>query len=183
MSIGCFAIGSLIFARIYLLMGGRRRGTLMASFAFQAVCVMIAAAVIQGRVLDGTYPSPKKAGEIDFHELIPIALLSFQAAGQIVSSRSLGVNELPTVVITSMVCDLMSDPLLFGNQRNDKRNRRAIAFVLTLVGAIAGGGISDASGSVQASLWLVCGIKFCLAVTWMFWVKKEDKPKPAEPKA
>lgn len=133
---------------------------------------MLAAAIIQGGVVDGAEPSHRMPGTVDFKELVIIALLSFQAAGQIVASRSLQVGEIPTVVVTSMLCDLMSDPALFAWAKNDKRNRRFIAFVLTLVGAICGGWISKASHEVQPSLWMVAGIKLVLAAGWLFWTEK-----------
>ncbi|KAF1733348.1 hypothetical protein CRV24_007248 [Beauveria bassiana] len=123
-------------------------------------------------VIDGSYPSHRAPGSVDFKEIAVIALLSFQAAGQIVSSRTLSVGEIPTVVVTSMLCDLMSDPALLAWAKNDKRNRRFVAFVLTLVGAICGGWISKASGAVQPSLWTVAGIKLVLAISWLFWTEK-----------
>lgn len=131
--------------------------------------VALAAAIIQGGVIDGSYPSHKAPGSVDFKELVPVALLSFQAAGQIVSSRNLGVGEIPTVVVTSMLCDLMSDPKLITWSKNDKRNRRFMAFVLTLVGAICGGWISKGAKAVQPSLWTVAGLKLILAIGWLFW--------------
>lgn len=153
----------------------------MFSFFLQAALVAIAAGIVQGGILDGTYPSHRPAGSVDYNEFIPIALLSFQAAGQIVSSRALSVGEVPTVVITSMVCDLMSDPKLFHTDRNDKRDRRAIAFVLTLTGAIAGGWISKASAAVQPSLWTVVGLKVVLVAGFALWKSKQPAP-PAEKK-
>lgn len=33
----------------------------------------------------------------------------FQSAGQIMASRALGFSEIPTVVITSLLCDLVLD--------------------------------------------------------------------------
>lgn len=174
-SIGFFIIGSFCFARFGQLLGGKRRGVQALSFFGQSILVMLAAAIIQGRVIDGSYPSHRPAGTVDFKELVIIALLSFQAAGQIVASRSLQVGEIPTVVVTSMLCDLMSDPALLAWAKNDKRNRRFIAFVLTLVGAICGGWISKASGAVQPSLWTVAGIKLVLAIGWLFWPVKAQK--------
>ncbi|TQV90730.1 hypothetical protein V2A60_006938 [Cordyceps javanica] len=171
-SIGFFIIGSFCFARFAMLLGGKRRGVLSLSFLGQAILVMLAAALIQGGVIDGSYPSHRAPGSVDFKEIAVIALLSFQAAGQIVSSRSLSVGEIPTVVVTSMLCDLMSDPALLAWAKNDKRNRRFMAFVLTLVGAICGGWISKASGAVQPSLWTVAGIKLVLAISWLFWKEK-----------
>ncbi|KAH8647669.1 hypothetical protein BX600DRAFT_518098 [Xylariales sp. PMI_506] len=159
-SIGCFAIGCFVFARIHKMIGGARlRCTLITSFFLQTVCVMLAAALIQSNIIDGTYPSPRPASDIDFKELAAVALLSAQAGGQIVNSRGLGVSEVPTVVITSLICDLVMDESLFvGFQQNPKRNRRAIAFVLTLLGAICGGWISKATRAVQPSLWIVSAL-------------------------
>lgn len=144
------------------------------SFLLQSILVIAAASIVQGGVVDGSYPSKRPPTEVDFKELIIIALLSFQAAGQIVSSRTLKVGEVPTVVVTSMLCDLMSDPALFSLARNDKRNRRFVAFVLTLVGAICGGWISKAAGAVDPSLWTVAGIKFAIACGWLFWKAEPD---------
>ncbi|KAJ3498342.1 hypothetical protein NLG97_g1211 [Lecanicillium saksenae] len=171
-SIGFFIIGSFCFARFAMLLGGKRRGVLSLSFLGQAILVMLAAAIIQGGVIDGSYPSHRAPGTVDFKELVIIALLSFQAAGQIVSSRSLQVGEIPTVVVTSMLCDLMMDPALLAFAKNDKRNRRFFAFVLTLVGAICGGWISKASKAVQPSLWTVAGLKLLLSIGWLFWQEK-----------
>ncbi|KAH6660869.1 DUF1275 domain protein [Truncatella angustata] len=170
-SIGCFTIGCLIFARLHKLIGGARlRRTVTLSFLLQTVCVIVAAAIIQGGVIDGSYPSQRDPNDVNFTELAAVALLSFQAAGQIVNSRGLGVSEVPTVVITSLLCDLISDEqLLAGLSRNAKRNRRAIAFVLTLVGAICGGWISKATGAVQPCLWLVAAIKAAITIGWLGW--------------
>ncbi|PFH59816.1 hypothetical protein XA68_11864 [Ophiocordyceps unilateralis] len=172
-SIVFFVLGSFTFARLYQLLGGKRRGTLTFSFLSQACVVIVAAAIVQGGVVDGRYPSTRPPSHVDFKELIIIALLSFQAAGQIVSSRSLQVGEIPTVVVTSMLCDLVSDQALFSSARNEKRTRRFWAFVLTLVGAICGGWISKAVHAVHPSLWTVAGIKLLIAFGWAFW-----KPAP-----
>lgn len=111
-------------------------------------------------------------------ELAPIALLSFQAAGQIVASRILGVNEVPTVVITSLLADLFSDPNLTARpvlKANPKRNNRIAGFILTLIASIAGGWILKGTGQVQPVLWLVFGIKFMISLVWLVW--KENNAK------
>lgn len=148
----------------------------MLSFAVQALLVSAGAAMIQAGVVDGTVrPRGPLRTDANLKELAIIALLSFQAAGQIVSSRSLSVGEVPTVVITSLVCDLVSDPALFaGLTANEKRNRRLVAFVLTLVGAICGGCIAKASGVVELSCWIVAGIKLAIAVGCLFWPAAEE---------
>lgn len=161
---GCFA-----FARGHRLIGGARlRRSLLASFFLQTLCVATAAAIIQGGIIDGAIPSQRDPFDVDFTELAAVALLSFQAAGQLVNSRGLGITEVPTAVITILLCDLVSDEqLLAGITSNGKRNRRAIAFVLTLIGAICGGWISKATGAVQPSLWLVAAMKAAITLGWL----------------
>lgn len=169
-SIGCFAAGSVAFARAHRLAGGGRlRRTVALSFLTQTVLVAVAAAVVQAGVVDGTYPSAATTpagGRPDFTNLAMVALLSFQAAGQIVNSRGLGVGEVPTVVITSLLCDLLGDPALLA-RANPKRDRRAAAFVLTLAGAVAGGWLSKAIGAVQPALWLAAAVKAAITVFFL----------------
>ncbi|KAB8297788.1 hypothetical protein EYC80_001587 [Monilinia laxa] len=146
-SIGFFCIGSFTFSRCHRFFGPLQRSTLIASFLLQSCCILVAAALVQGGAIEGTVPAGL---ENYWNQIAPIALLSFQSAGQIVSSRVLGVGEVPTIVITSLLCDLLSDPLLFSPAtQNSKRNRRATAFVLTLVGAIVGGWVSKITKSEQ----------------------------------
>ncbi|KAI0971349.1 DUF1275 domain protein [Xylaria arbuscula] len=174
-SIGSFIIGCVTFSRFHALVGrGRQRRTVFVSFLAQTILVSLAAGIIQGGLIDGRYPSQRNPKDVDFAELAPIALLSFQAAGQIVNSRGLGVAEVPTVVITTLLCDLVSDPNIFAPlAKNPKRNKRAVAFTLTLVGAIAGGFISKATGFVQPSLWLVAAIKLTITIFWAFCGKEK----------
>lgn len=172
-SIGCFVLGSLAFSRLSLLLGPTRRGALTASFLLQTCLVVVAAAIVQGGAVNGTVPQPSTTDVVRWSELAPIALLSFQSAAQIVSSRALGLGEVPTVVVTSLLCDLMSDSrLLAPLTGNVKRNRRAAAFALTLVGAIAGGWISKATRGVEYALWVVAGIKLGITVAWALWREK-----------
>ncbi|KAI1755195.1 DUF1275 domain protein [Xylaria castorea] len=174
-SIGSFVVGCVCFSRFHALVGrGRQRRTVFISFLAQTIFVALAAGIIQGGLIDGRYPSRRDPADVDFAELAPIALLSFQAAGQIVNSRGLGVAEVPTVVITTLLCDLVSDPNIFAPfTKNPKRNKRAVAFTLTLVGAIAGGFISKATGQVQNSLWLVAALKLSITIFWFFCGKEK----------
>lgn len=169
-AIGCFIIGSLLFARMHRVLGARRRGSLILSFSIQAGMIILTAGLIQGRVVSGALVGGGNdpEGIPPWNEEVPIVLLSLQSAGQIVASRTLGFNEIPTVVITSLLCDLMSDPKLF-LLRNKKRDRRIIAFVLTLVGAIGGGWITKSTQQIAPVLWMSAGIKLALAGAWGFW--------------
>ncbi|KAJ5413757.1 hypothetical protein N7509_000384 [Penicillium cosmopolitanum] len=170
-SIVCFVIGCFLFARLNRIIGARRRGSLMLSFLIQACIIIITAALVQGRVVSSALDDDLSQSITRWDQEVPIVLLSLQSAGQIVASRALGFNEIPTVVITSLLCDLMSDPKLF-LLRNDKRDRRIIAFVLTLAGAIVGGWVTKATGNIAPILWLAAGIKFLVAGSWGMWKTK-----------
>lgn len=170
-AIGCFIIGSFFFSRLNFVLGPKKRVTLILSFLIQSILTIITAGLIQGNAIDGRISNPAarhSSTGAPWNQEVPIVLLSIQSAGQIVASRVLGYNEVPTVVITSLLCDLMADPKLF-LLKNKKRDRRVVAFLLTLIGAIAGGWISKAADSVSPGLWIVGGIKFCIAVAWFFW--------------
>lgn len=171
-SIGCFATGAFFFSRLHKRLGPKptQRGTLAASFLIQSVCICVAAALIQTGFVGSRNHSG--TGDSDWTEMAPIAFLSFQAAGQIVASRVLGVNELPTVVITSLLCDLMSDPKLLAwpiFSGNRKRTNRVVGFILTLVGSIIGGWMLKGTGIVTPVLWLVFAIKFVICLGWILW--------------
>jgi uncharacterized membrane protein YoaK (UPF0700 family) len=169
-SIIAYCVGAVFFSRLntIILPPASRRITLMASFAVQAACILVSAAIVQAGVI-GTEIDTSK---VEWDDLAPIALLSFQAAGQIVASRALGINEVPTVVITSLLCDLFSDPKLL-SLKNIKRNRRVAGFLLVLIGAIAGGWIYKATHMVQGALWVAGGLKVGIVFAWAFWTRVE----------
>lgn len=167
-AIVCFCLGCLSFSRFSRYMGPKKRGTLVSSFLFQTVIVLVTAAVIQGGVVDGSLNTITR--DINWWELLPIAMLSFQAAGQIVESRALGIPEISTVVVTSMLHDLLTDPkLLAPLGANVKRNRRVGAFACVLVGAVAGGFIAESTRRAQVPLWIAGALKLILACAWIIW--------------
>lgn len=140
------------------------------SFIFQATPRPVAALFVVSGVV------PANAGTQiprTFIVLLPLSLLSFQSAGQIVISRMLAYNELPTVVLTSTYCDLMFDPLLFTAplRQNSKRNRRFVSSVALLLGAVVSGFLTK-GGDVANPLWIAGAIKVALAVVWLFWCGK-----------
>ena len=106
-------------------------------------------------------------------ELIPLAFLAFQSGGQIVTSRLLGFNEVPTTVLTSVYCDLASD-VKFWETGNVKRNRRLAAVVGILIGGIVGGWITRSQAGLATNLWLAAAIKLGIAVAWGLWKPKDD---------
>lgn len=151
----------------------RRRSTLMTSFLLQTIIIVTAAALIHGDGIEGTIASISP--DIDWLQAVPIALLSFQSAGQIVASRALSLSEIPSVVVTSLLCDLVSDPQLWaGLPSNVPRNRRLLAFIGILIGAVAGGWLTTETGEIQWALWLAGVLKFMVVLAWAVWPKKTD---------
>lgn len=110
--------------------------------------------------------------------LAPLALMAFQFGGQIVTSRVLGFNEVPTNVLTSLYCDLLSDPLLWAPLGgNVKRNRRVVAVLLMLVGAIIGAWLQRSGAGMPAALWIAGAVKMVIAGAWLGWKAKPVVPK------
>jgi hypothetical protein len=171
-SIIFFISGCFFFAKTRL-MRPKARGTLGTSFFLQSSCVIIAAAVVQSHVVP--QPIGVTTPESNFKELIPLGLLAFQSGGQMATSRLLGFNEIPTTVLTSVYCDLSSDPGIL-NKSNVKRNRRAGAVLCILVGGIAGGWISRSPAGMSTSLWIAAAVKMAIALSWSLWT-----PAPALP--
>lgn len=90
-----------------------------------------------------------------------------------VGSRTLSLSEIPTVVVTSVLCDFASDPEIASPlRRNVKRNRRVLAFTGILAGAVMGGWISKVTGGMQTVLWVAGGIKILVMCSWMLWPEK-----------
>lgn len=169
-SIVAFFTGSFIFANITRYFNARARGTLICSFLVQSILIIIAVALIEADLIPHTPADASLTSGPLFLELIPIALVAFQSAGSITSSRALGYNEIPAVVLTSVYFDTASDPKLAARPTaNLKRNRRVGGVVFLLVGAIVGGWLSKSSGGMQSALWMAAGLKFCIAVAWWFW--------------
>ena len=172
-SIVCFCLGCFCFSNFSRYAGPLRRSTITASFLLQTIIVFISAAIVQSGFVDGTLDTIPS--NVLWPSEIPIALLSFQASGQIIGSRVLNVAEIPSVVLTSMLCDLSSDAkLLVPLKDNIKRNRRLLAFTCILIGAVAGGFMSEGTGKMQIVLWIVGGMKILVTLAWIFWPKSKS---------
>ena len=132
--------------------------------------IILVAALIQVDIIDGTIEAVNVG--IRWREEIAIALLSFQAAGQVVGSRDLSLHEIPTVVVTTVLIDFAMDPKLLSPWKaNAVRNRRILAFIGMLVGALVGGRIAKSTGGIETSLWISGGIKLVITGCWLFWPK------------
>jgi hypothetical protein len=189
-SIAAFWVGCFAFSKSRHF-HPQRKATLSISFFVQAVFIFIAAALAQGRVvadfaLSSLPSSASHEEELKPSEnpnvLAPLALLAFQFGGQIVSSRILGFNEVPTNVLTSVYCDLLSDPnLLAPLGKNPKRNRRSAAVILLVLGGVVGGWLQRSKAGMSSVLWIAGGIKFIIALTWMGWQSKPRESQKEKP--
>lgn len=175
-SIGVYLVGSLCFSRVCRAAGPLRRITLSSSFLIQASLVFIAAALEQTGVVPSSPDGNGANAPIDWRQLLPVSLLAFQASGQVVTSRLLGMNDLPTVVLTTLYCDLMADKKLF-DKINGLRNKRVAAAVALCIGAIIGGWMSKLTG-MGSGLWLCGAVKLTIALVWILW-KEESKWREA----
>jgi Protein of unknown function (DUF1275) len=115
LAIVCFMLGAFCFSTFHRKVGPTHKGTLVSSFLFQAivtltVAILVTTKVVSNHISDWKADHPEArvwiltmARAISWNDLAPISLLSFQAAGQIVTSRVLRHNDLPTAVVTSML--------------------------------------------------------------------------------
>lgn len=157
------------------------------SFFVQSACILISAALAQSAAVPafaltrmGTEASEAARLGLETSELTlaPLALMAFQFGGQIVTSRVLGFNEVPTNVLTSLYCDLLSDPMLWAPLGgNVKRNRRVVAVLLMLVGAIIGAWLQRSGAGMPAALWIAGAVKMVIAGAWLGWKAKPVVPK------
>ncbi|KAH6971141.1 hypothetical protein BKA56DRAFT_558529 [Ilyonectria sp. MPI-CAGE-AT-0026] len=152
----------------------RRKITLSICFLLQAILIFIAAlySLLESnshQQATEEQASERKAVGLGL-DLVVVALLAFQSSGQIVLSRVLGFNEIPTNVVTSLYCDLLSDHNLFAPlTANVKRNRRVVAVVLLLVGGISGGWLQRRQAGIAGCLWIAGFIKLGIAFGWLGW--------------
>lgn len=186
----CFALGALFFSTFHRVFGPQRRWVLVFSFSLQALFVGIVAIIATTNAVPNHPPSVVTSNENGYltfrlpsefpaSDFGPIALLAFQSAGQIVASRVLKYNAMPTVVLTSLYCDLMSDAQLFTAPlpQNADRNRRFLSAVILLVGAISGSYLTRSDAGFMGGLWIGCFLKVCMASAWLFWKEKEPTTK------
>lgn len=162
MSICCFCFGSFCFAGFTRMFGPKRRWVLCLSFAIQLSLIITSAIIIT------TYDS--EGDELDWHIMVPLALVAFQAAGQAMASRALHYNSLTSVVLTSIYCDLFADPrLLAGITQHKERNRRALAPLLLLAGAVIGGVWSRTAFGMAGAVWTAAALKAVLLIAYLVW--------------
>ena len=151
--------GSFVTGQIYTAVGATRRLTLILSFLIQTFCIVIAAILVH----TGAVPQSPPDSKLIF---VAIPFLAVQSGAQIVTAKSLGFNELPTTVLTSVYNDLASDTKLLAWD-NPKRDRRAASVIMLLLGGIVAGWLSRQENGLALVLWLGAVIKLVLALVWL----------------
>ncbi|QDS71856.1 hypothetical protein FKW77_009993 [Venturia effusa] len=190
-----FLFGALFFSTLHRTNTPRKRWVLILSFSIQVTLVIASAALIHsGNARDD---SPKKpVRTLPDHprverglsvrdgvgveslwakrypwDLLPIGLLSFQAAGKVVASRVLQHTQLPTVVISVLYTDLVSDPSFFsgGLFGNTPRNRRIGGAVCYFAGAVLGGVFASSRYGFAGALWVAALVNGGIILGWFVW--------------
>ncbi|KAJ5502784.1 hypothetical protein N7463_005658 [Penicillium fimorum] len=169
-----FLASNILFIRMHRLLSPRRRSTMILSFGIQTIALLVTAILIQRGIIT---PKPEDpTAPMEWMQALPISFLAFQAGGQICASRILALDEIPTVVVTAMLCDLLVDPKLTA-KFNPKRNRRIGAFLALFLGAMTAGGLSKTT-SMASSIWLAMGLKLMVTLGWVVWQqegRREDE--------
>ncbi|OQE16840.1 hypothetical protein PENFLA_c026G02429 [Penicillium flavigenum] len=170
-AVSVFIVGNVFFVYGSRYLGTLRRFTLIVSFAIQTALLLGAAILVQKRIVS---PTLDRQIPIDWFQVLAISLIAFQAAGQIVASRFLAFSEIPTVVLTVMVCDLFVDTELYRRpwSSNPKRNRRLGALLSHFLGAVTAGGMAKETG-LASGLWLATALKACITLGWFVWRRKD----------
>ncbi|KAM0544120.1 hypothetical protein ACHAPJ_012002 [Fusarium lateritium] len=187
LAIVCFALGALFFSSFHRHFGPQKRWVLITSFFIQAILTGLVAILAttgavwnhpHGRetVHEDGYIIERVQNSFPASDYAAITILAFQSAGQIVASRVLKYNAMPTVVLTSLYCDMMSDAKLFTAPINDNadRNRRALGAILLFAGAVSGGFLSKSWAGFAGALWIAAFFKLCIAFAWALWKPKSS---------
>ncbi|KAJ5964989.1 uncharacterized protein N7479_004865 [Penicillium vulpinum] len=164
-ALSVFIASNLLFIHLHRLLSPRRRSTMIISFGIQTIALLVTAILIQLEIITPKPEDPR--APIEWMQVLPITLLAFQAAGQICASRVLSLDEIPTVVVTAMLCDLLVDPKLTA-KLNPKRNRRVGSFLALFLGAMTAGGLSKTTG-MASSIWLAMCLKLTVTFGWVVW--------------
>ncbi|KAK3697798.1 hypothetical protein LTR37_017263 [Vermiconidia calcicola] len=181
-SIVCYLLGSVATSSFHRSFGERKRWVMTASFALQTIFVIVPAILVQRGSSSESPPGDNEPSSLmlpadpgfPWADLIPIGLLSFQAAGKVMASRILQYNAMPCVVLTTLYTDLVTDPGLLsaGLYANPQRNRRAGGVVFYFIGAVIGGVAASKPIGFSGGLWIASVIQGVIAMSWLAW--RED---------
>jgi uncharacterized membrane protein YoaK (UPF0700 family) len=164
LSISCFCLGAAAFAWYHRFFTPKTRWVMFSSYLFQTLLIISAATIV---TLDKTTEADKE--KLRWDVMLPLAMVAIGSSGQAVSSRALERNSLTSVVLTSIYCDLFSDPRLLSWSGNPTRNQRVAAPICVLIGAVAGGFWAHSSWGLPGALWTAAALKMCIVFAWTVW--------------
>lgn len=202
-AIGAFCLGTLFFSALHRYPTGfrnqpssRRRGILILSFAIQTVFIIVPAILVTIHAVSNL---PFMAGEfssgsnnntprvVNYLDICPVAILSFQAAGQVTLSRILGLLELPTIVLSALFHDFTADLyslheswqkrsglLDFVAVHQRRQGKRLASIIALFIGGFVGGELYKSEIGMAGALWISAGLKFAITLSWCFWKKEKD---------
>lgn len=191
-SILSFLLGSVLLTALHRRLGATKRWVLCISFLLQALMIAVSAVlvklghssgspvggggsmiIISDTVSSGGIAIPRDPG-FPWTDLLPIAFLSFQAAGKVVASRMTSQTGLPVVVLTTLYNDLISDPALFtaGLSGNIPRNRKVGGLIMYFGGATVGGVAASSQLGFSGGLGIGCAIQVGIAIAWSVWFEE-----------
>jgi hypothetical protein len=183
----------------------RRRWIFVVSFILQTIFLAAAAIIITlqlvstepfiaGNFSSGSTPG-HEYGSPNFLDLCPIALLAFQAAGQVCLSRVLSLIELPTIVVSTLYHDFTAD--IYGvkeawSQSTSLKNfvlvqwrrqeKRLASIIALFVGAIVGSEVYKSDAGMAGALWLAVALKGSICFMFAFWRKNVRDDAPTLPR-
>lgn len=204
LAIGSFCVGTLFFNFLHRWHTGlaqqtasRRRWVFAVSFFIQTLFIIVAATLVQvgavsnqpfisGGFSSGSHILAYDGGAPRYVDLVPIAILSFEAAGQVCLSRVLAVIELPTIVLSTLYHDFTAD--LYGTRQlwkqstsfsnfvfvQSRRQAKRLMSILGLFcGALVGGEMYKSQVGMAGALWFAAALKLVISITFILW--RSDK--------
>lgn len=149
---------------------------------------LVTADVVSNRpFIQGTFSSGSRKSEdrTNYKDLIPIVILSFEAAGQVCLSRVLSLLELPTIVLSALYHDFVAD--LYGTRQlwrqsssfkdfifnqGRRQEKRLLCIIALFVGGVTGGEMYKSSLKMCGALWLAAFLKCAITISFLFWRKQ-----------
>ncbi|OJA10968.1 hypothetical protein AZE42_08489 [Rhizopogon vesiculosus] len=163
-SLATFLFFGCLSGQIGHVLGHRKRWWLLLSSFIQATFVLIPAALLYTRsVIISQVNAP-----------LLLFFLATSAGLQVSMARNLGVNEIPTAMLTSPFIDFLTDRHLFSGSWSDRklmsRNRRLCYISAIWGGAFLGAVMHRYSGSKEVILMVGC---MKLGIMASFWFNRE----------
>lgn len=207
-AIGGFCMGTLFFNILHRFPTGlhnqassRRRVIFVLSFTVQTILILVAAALVTSGVVS-TYPfipgtfssgSHRTSGGRNWLDVIPIIILSFEAAGQVCLSRVLSLIELPTIVLSTLYHDYVADTLTYRQLwrqsssisdfifvQGRRQNKRLASIIALFIGGVVGGEMYKSKAGMAGALWLAGAIKGTITIVFAFWRKQKNEEDDLE---